>query len=526
MTNAIVWTIAAIVVVLAWFYERASREVSLVKTGIGGRKVVLDGGIIVIPYFQQVSRVNMQTLRLDVGRTGEAALITRDRLRVDVGTEFHLAVAPTEEGVARASQTLGRRTFNADQLRELIEGVLVDALRAVAARSSMDELHENRGAFVAEVRDAVADTLARHGLELESVSLTALDQTPFAALDENNAFNAVGMRRLAEVIARARKERAEIDADAEVSVREAAMQATKRKLRIDLEEQEAQIAQVQEIEILKSAQLAEVARRKAEGERAAAQARIAMEQQIRAADIASEQAVREAEIAKEKRLKEADMVRERELQVVGAESEIVIAAKSVEESSARAAADAAKVDVVKAAEAIATAQRVAEAERELEIALIAARQKVETAATLLRTAAQSEAAAAEDRTTAARADADAERHRLLAEAEGRNAMALAAQAADLKLELARLEAMPKIVAEMVKPAEKIDSIRIHRLAGFSAERSGAAGGGERPAMNQVIDSIMEMAVQLPALKKLGEEMGLSLTDWRAEDGEGKTDADD
>ena len=177
---------------------------------------------------------------------------------MDVGVEFHVSVTPSEEGISRAAQTLGRRIFNADQLRELIEGKLVDALRAVAARLTMDELHEKRGAFVADVRESLTESLSRNGLELESVSLTALDQTPFEALDENNVFNAVGMRRLAEVIANSRKERAEIDSDAEVSVRRAAMEATKKKLRIELEEQQAEISQRQEIETLRAAQLAEV----------------------------------------------------------------------------------------------------------------------------------------------------------------------------------------------------------------------------------------------------------------------------
>ncbi len=85
---------------------------------------------------------------------------------------------------------------------ELIEGKLVDALRSVATRFTMDELHKNRGRFVAEVRESLVESLARKGLELDTVSLTALDQTPFKALNENNAFNAVGMRKLAEVVRR------------------------------------------------------------------------------------------------------------------------------------------------------------------------------------------------------------------------------------------------------------------------------------------------------------------------------------
>jgi len=298
MIDAILWLVAIIILLaiviaaFAWLFERASNEIALVRTGVGGRKVVLTGGAISIPYFHEVARVNMQTLRLDVHRAGEAALITKDRLRVDVGAEFYLSVLPDEESVARAAQTLGRRTFKSDQLRDLIEGMLVDALRSVAARLTMDELHEKRSAFVGDVRDGLNQALSRYGLQLDSVSLTALDQTPFSALDENNAFNAVGMRKLAEVIAKSKKERAEIDSDAEVSVRRAAMTATKRKLEIELEEREAEIAQQQEVETLMAAQLAEVSRRKAEGEREAAQARIRMEQEIQAADIAREKAVR------------------------------------------------------------------------------------------------------------------------------------------------------------------------------------------------------------------------------------------
>ena len=500
--TATAWTVTGLVVlalaviVYGALYQRATRETSLVRTGIGGRRIVVDGGTMVIPYFQEVQRVNMQTLRLEVRRSAEAALITKDRMRVDVGAEFYLSVIPSAEGIGRAAQTLGNRTFSAEKLRELIEGKLIDALRAVAARLSMDELHENRGAFVAEVRESLAVSLERNGLALESVSLTALDQTPFRALDENNVFNAVGMRRLAEVIAKSKKERAEIDADSEVSVRQAAMQATKRKLEIELEEQQAEIAQVERIETLKAAQIAEVVRVKAEGELAAARARIQMEQEIRAAEIAKEKALREAEIARERD---------------------------------RAAADLVKAESTRAAEAVATAKQVAEAERRKEIALLAARQDGEIAALRVRMQAAAEKDAAADRATArmeeARADADAMEVRSaarktdrLAEAEGLRAIIdaenrIERHIAAMKLDLAKLEALPRIVAEMVKPAEKIESIRIHHLSGFGSAQ-GPAGAGKAP-LNQALDSIMEMAVQLPSLKKIGEDLALNLESFTA-----------
>ncbi|MDF1710081.1 MAG: flotillin domain-containing protein, partial [Paracoccaceae bacterium] len=490
---------AALIALAAWFYERATNEVALVKTGIGGRRVIIDGGTLALPYFHEITRVNMQTIRMTVSRTGEAALITKDRLRVDVGADFYVSVTPQAETITRAAQTLGKRLFQPDQLRGLIDGMMIDALRSVAARMTMDELHENRAQFVREVREGLAEAMANYGLQLDSVSLTGLDQTPFSALDENNAFNAVGMRKLAEVIAKSKKERAEIESESDVSVRRAAMEAAKRKLEIDLEQRRAEIAQGQEIETLMAAQLAEVAQRKADSERTAAQARIRMEQDIQAADIAREQAIREAEIAQSRALEDAESDRQ-----------IQLSAKSQEESRAKAQADAARAEAVTAAEAVQTARAMAEAERRRALALIAAQEQAEAAAKRAEIAAASDKATAADKADARRAEAEATKAVELARVEAERARIEAENARSdaiiaMELEKARLEAMPRILAEMVRPAEKITGISVNHLSGVGGTR---AEGSDRPAspVNATVDAIMDMAVQLPSLHKLGDQI--------------------
>ena len=499
MIEAISWVIAGlialaiIITILARLYVRSTREVSLVRTGVGGRKVIMDGGTIAIPYFHEISRVNMQTLRLEVSRTDGAALITKDRMRVDVVLAFYISVINSEEGVARAAQTLGSRTFHPEKLRELIEGKLVDALRTSAANTTMDDLHENRGKFVEDIHTNLSESLTRNGLELDSVSLTALDQTPFRHLDEDNAFNAVGMRKLAEVIAKSKKERASIDADAEVAVRKAAMEASKQKLQIELEEQEAEIAQVQQIESLKASQLAEVVKRKAESEKESALARIAMEETIRMADIAREQT-----------LKEAEIVRERNIEIATQERQIIIAKKSQEESKARGEADAARAKAITEAESILTAREVAEAQRRKAVAMIVAEQT-----------AQASVVSAKGEAEATERMAVAKKTELKSMAEGQQAVIKAENEikphiASMKVDLAKVETMPKVVAEMVKPAEKIDSIKVHNISGFGANQNAGGEGFKRSPVNSVVDSIMDMAVQLPVLKKLGEELGLDL----------------
>lgn len=487
---------ALVIAVVAWFFERATNEVALVRTGIGGRRVVMDGGVIAVPYFHEISRVNMQTLRLDVERNGDASLITQDRLRVDVGAEFYVSVSPDEQAITRAAQTLGKRTFQRDELRNLVDGMMVDALRSVAARMTMDELHESRAQFVTEVRSMLTDTLSRYGLQLDSVSLTALDQTEFSALDENNAFNAVGMRKLAEVIAKSKKERAEIDAESEVSVRRAAMEASRKRMEIELDERRAQIAQQQEIETLTSAQIAEVARRKAESERETAAARIAMEHSIQAAEIA----------------------RERDIALAEQERQIALAAKSQEESRAHAEAEAARGEAVTASEHVETARATEEANRRARLAQIAAEAEARANASRLGIAAESERAIAANRAAAMVEQAEAERISGIAAAEANRARiesenSRSPELVAMELEKARLQAMPKIVSEMVKPAEKINAININQMTGaVGSSGAGGDGSGDKPALNQALDSMMSMAVQLPVLKKIGDQMGVTFDD--------------
>ncbi len=159
--------VAIVVLLFHWLYLRSSKERAFVRTGMGGQKVVMNGGAFVLPIVHDVIPVNMNTLRLEVSRGRDKALITRDRMRVDVISEFYVRVQAMAEAIASAAQTLGQRTTQPDALKELLEGKFVDALRTVAAEMTMEELHEKRGEYIRRVRSAVAEDLLQNGLELE-----------------------------------------------------------------------------------------------------------------------------------------------------------------------------------------------------------------------------------------------------------------------------------------------------------------------------------------------------------------------
>ncbi|MEM9139387.1 MAG: flotillin domain-containing protein [Pseudomonadota bacterium] len=490
--------IAAILLILFLnrYFRKATREVALVRTGLGGQLVVLDGGCIAVPFLHKISEINMRTSKLEIERVGPKSVITKDRLRVDVGAEFYVRVDASDEGVATAAQALAGKTFRASDLADTLEGKLVDAVLSVAAGYSMDELQDQRGAYTEAVAQLLKDDLAQNGLVLESVSLTRLDQTPFQALDQNNAFNALGMRRLAEIIAVNKKERAEIEADADVSVRQSELDATKRKLVITQEEEEALIAQQREIETARAKSQADIAEEQAASEKRREAARIEREREVRRQQL-------EAELSTE---------------TVRSENVVKLAAKRIEQAVAEAEAQRARTQEVEAEAGVETAKQTAEAERQKHLAVIKAQEAAEVDDTRVASEAGTVIAMAQAEAKATLERAEAEKTELLAKAEGTAALVAAEneqtpELMRLKLDQDRLRALPRVVENMLKPAEKIDSIRINHITGMGGATGGAAGeGADKSAINQAVDGVLNMALQLPAVKKLGEEVGLNIAD--------------
>jgi flotillin len=499
--------IAAILIILflSRYYRKATREISVVRTGQGGQKVVLDGGCLALPFLHKVAEVNMRTSKLDIERAGPKSIITKDRLRVDVAAEFYVRVQASIEGVATAAQALAGKSFRAADLEEILEGKLVDAMLSVAARYTMDELQDNRAAYAKEVSDMLIDNLAQNGLMLESMSLTRIDQTPFHALDENNAFNALGMRRLAEIIAVNKKERAVIEADADVSVRQSQLDATKRKLTITREEEEAMITQQREIEIARSRSAAETAEEQSVSEKRREAARIEREREVRSSEIA-----RDTELRRQMLESELDSALKQ------SENTVTMTQKRGEEAKAEAEAIAAKGSEAEAEERVRTIRETAAAERDKSLALIRAAEQAEVDDTRVKSEADTITSMAQAQAKAMIDGANADRDRLLSEATGRAAIITAenAQTPELmamKLDEQRMRTLPQLVEKMMKPTEKIESIRINQMNGFNGA-SGGGEGGDKSTVNQVVDSVLSMALQLPAVQKLGEEVGMNIGD--------------
>ena len=510
---------------LSWLYRRSSKETSFVRTGFGGQKVVINGGALVLPIIHEVIQVNMNTLRLEVRRGRESALITRDRMRVDVVAEFYVRVKPSPEAVADAAQTLGSRTMQPDQLRELLEGKFVDALRSVAAEVTMEQMHEKRGDYVKRVKAAVAEDLLKNGLELEAVSLTGLDQTNMEFFNPSNAFDAEGLTQLTEQIERRKKIRNDIEQDTMIQIRNKNLEAEKLALEIDRDSEYARLQQERELEVRRAVQRAELAKERALREKESEQARIEAHQHVEVAKILQERALDEERISRERQIQQLEIERRKTLELAEQDRAIAIADKSREQSEAQAVADLARAEAVAAEEKVFSAREVEVAERRKHIELIGATQEIEREAMRLQQLAAAEKHAAADRAaarrTAAEGEAEADKIRALAakiryeiEAvgmrqmnEAQNVLTPDSRASAVRMKL--LDKVEAIIRESVKPMEKIEGIKILQVDGLG----GGGGRGDSDAKAGVAENVVNQALryraQAPLIDALLKEIGIS-----------------
>nr|WP_294170986.1 flotillin domain-containing protein [uncultured Sphingomonas sp.] len=502
--------------ILTRLYKRASKETGFVRTGFGGERVVINGGALVLPVLHETMQVNLNTVRLAVERKNTDALITLDRLRIDVKAEFYVRVRPDRESIAMAAQTLGVRTMQPDSLKELIEGKFVDALRSVAAGMTMAQLHEQRADFVQKVQQVSAADLAMNGLELESVSLTGLDQTSIEHFNANNAFDAEGLTKLTEQIELRKKARNDIEQETRVQIEAKNLEAERRSLEISREGEFARLEQEREVEVRRAAQVAEVAQEQSIRQREAEQARIEAKQQVDSAQIEANRLIEQAKIA------QAQAV-----EIARQEQQIAVQNKSREESQAKAEADRARAEAVAAEERVGTARETEVAERVKRIELIDASREAERAAIGIKVQADADKQAAADRAEAVRLAAEGEanaeklraeaaRVRFEVEAAGQRAVneaanLLSSDQISLQTKLALLRVLPEVVREAAKPMEAIDSIKIIQVEGLSGAPASSDGTGATPTDGNLASNAVAAALryraQAPIVDGLMKELG-------------------
>lgn len=422
VTGAILLVISFFITLITQLYQKASAEEAIVRTGMGGSKVIIDGGCMVIPVVHKVTRVSLKVIKLMCIREASDALITKDYLRSDVHSEFYMRVGATPEQVLNAARSFGEQSGTEEAIDSKVGEKLISALRSVAAKHDLAELHSDRESFAIAVQELVAKEIEPNGLTLETVTISRLDQTDPSHLNDNNVFDAQGKRKITEITTAALVARNELERTAEQATTQ--KNVSTRKSVLTLQQDQAFAEAEQQMQVNKV---------QAEKQREADVYRIEQEQQTQQAKIQADQAVRQTDIAREQMIQTTEVERVKTVEVATRDQQIAVTQKEAERAAAEQArfeAEAAReqanqqvktVEVVSGAERDAR-QRLIQAENEAAQALVRKQRDADGIAYQKQIEAEGELKAAENRAKATLTTAQAESQAKARLAEGDKAI--------------------------------------------------------------------------------------------------------
>jgi uncharacterized membrane protein YqiK len=457
---------------IAKSYVKAPANRAFVRTGGFFRKpdappkVVMNGGAWVFGFVHVITWVDLGTMAIEIERTEQNALLTKDPQYADIKAIFYIKVAPTVEGIIDAARTIGMKAVDANAVKTLVEAKLDGALRDVAATFTLMSLHQEREKFIMEVQNRVKTDLEENGLVLESVSILTLKAARQGSFGTDDVFGAQVARANAEVIQYAQRERNDIERKTEIEIKNRDINTAKQKLALEQDLAFAAAAQDREVRTRQAAEKSSAEQSIYEKEQAAEQARISKARAIKLSEIEAEQTTLVQDERKQQEIKVAEIARTQASEVADQAKQIAV----LNEQQKREAAEKERLMVAaqreQAAQDVKTVEETAKAKREAQIQVIQAERdaqrvmidrkntveiealkkvrEAEAQAAALKQIAQAEFDAAqkqaETKRTQAQAESDAEK--MLADAERARTSATGLAEAEVlraKAEAARLQ---------------------------------------------------------------------------------------
>ena len=472
-------------------YVKTPANRAFVRTGgLGAKpntppKVIMNGGAWVFKSIHEITWVDLGTMAIEIERTENNALLTKDPQYADIKAIFYIKVNPTVDGIIDAARTIGGKQVDSNAVKQLVDAKLDGALRDVAASFTLMSLHQEREKFIQEVQNRLKTDLEENGLVLESVSILTLRAARQGSFGTDDVFGAQVARANAQVISQALRERNDIERKAEVEIKQRDTEAATSRLELERQLALVQATQDREIRTIRATEKALAERNEYEENQKSELARVAKERAVALTEIERDQQLAIQNERKQQEVMATEVARRQAIELAEQQRQIVV----TNEQKKREAADKERLVVSaqreEAAQAVTTVQateaatreakiRVIEAEREAQKAMIEQKNKIELDALRKQREAEAQAKALKE-TANAEAEASlkqAETVRVQAQAEV-EAAKLRAEAAKAAASATGLAEADILKAKADAAMREAEAVRAKGLAEAEAEKAKA-----------------------------------------------------
>ena len=508
------------------FYVIAPNNEALVRTGGVFKKsktVILNGGCIVIPGFHEITRVPLREISIDVVRAANLAVRTQDYLRANMRVTFYICVAQEEKDILAAAARLSKEgAISENDIKDAIEKRADDAIRAAAKKKKIAEIDSDKLGFADAVLNMIQNDLKKVGLTLNNIAISEIEESD--TYDENNFFDAQGVRLRTETIQKSIQQKREVELETQVAIEQRELEAEKQTLEIIKQKEDANLTQQKDVEFLRAQQQREIQETKDQEAAKIEKNKILQEQEVEEEKISKELIIKQKRIAvnieleeQNKQLKVTQTLQQQETEVAEINRKKMIQASQLEAQAEVATAEQqskiaqqqaaiaiankererfdSEAEKAQAEAAVMTAQEVEKAQREQRLVVITAEQEAQkiriseqnvVEIDVFRRRRQAEIArqAADLEAESIRTLADANKYKMLAEAqskqaliEAENALSNANRTADLIKDIWPQLApqLPYILQSLAPQPGVLGDAKIYAFPGLNGNNGNGTG---------------------------------------------------
>lgn len=206
-------------------------ETGQVSIDNSGQKVVVGGGVFVVPFVQQKFSLDLSSRHIPVAVRGA---VTLRGVKANLEGVAIVKVGGSEDAIRAAAQ---RFLQQQDGIVGFTQEVLSGALRAIVGRMSVEDIIRDRAAFAGQVAEEAEASLSGQGLILDAFQIQDIT-TEGSYLEDLGRPEAARARQeadIAEANAKRASEQARLKAAEEIAIAERTFNLKQAEIRVETE---------------------------------------------------------------------------------------------------------------------------------------------------------------------------------------------------------------------------------------------------------------------------------------------------
>ncbi|WP_209020769.1 flotillin family protein [Nocardioides sp. 1609] len=213
-------------------------ETGQLSTDLSGQKVVLGGGVFVIPFVQKQATLDLSSRRISVQIRGA---VSGQGIKLNVEGVAIVKVGGNADQIRLAAQ---RFLSQQQDVEAFTQEVLAGALRSIVGGLTVEQIIRDRAAFAQRVADESENSLTGQGLILDTFQIQDVtdDGSYLADLGRPEAARVSQTARIAEANARQAAEQAQIAAEQEIAVAQRTLALKQAEIKAETDAASAQAA--------------------------------------------------------------------------------------------------------------------------------------------------------------------------------------------------------------------------------------------------------------------------------------------